>query len=116
MLRWVRWRGSSSRLLADDVEERLTLLLLDHPSRPLESGGELGGILHALTVSARGAAHHLVVRGWLERGEGHGVRLDRPALTGMRLHGTLHGIPRAVVEDDEERGKIVGARDEVGGG
>src|SRR5262249_3463070 len=71
------WPGLS-RLLADDVEQGLTLLLADHAEAALERRRQLGGILDPLAVSARGAADHLVIGRGLQAGERHGVRLDGP--------------------------------------
>src|SRR5713101_3443952 len=50
--RSVPWRGSSSRLLADHVQERLALLFLDDAQRAPEGLGELRGVFDALAVAA----------------------------------------------------------------
>src|SRR5205809_26836 len=106
---------ASSRLLADHVEQRLALLLAHHGERAPERPGELRGVLDALGVAAGGPADQLVVRRRLEVGEHHRPGLDGEAVGGQAMDRALDRVPGAVVEDDEEHGDLVRARDEVCG-
>src|SRR3989442_8726188 len=104
---------AGSGLLADHVEQRLALLLPDDAQRSPERRRQCGGVLHALGVAAGGPADQLVVGRGLEVGEHHRAGLRRPAVRRQALHRPLHRVPRAVVEDDEEHGDVVRARDEM---
>src|SRR2546422_5980988 len=105
--------ATSSRLLADHVEQGLALFLADHLQRAGERPGKHGRVFHALGVAAGGPADQLIVGRRLEVGEHHRASLRRKAVRCQTAHGALHRVPRLVVEDDEEHRHVVRARDEV---
>src|SRR5262249_10292519 len=106
----------ASWLLADHVQQGLALLVAYDLERPRQRLRQRRRILDLLGVAPRGAADQLVVRRGLEVRQRHAARLGRETFGRMALHGALHRVPRAVVEDDEEYWQVVGARDEVRGG
>src|SRR4029450_12523930 len=66
------------RLLADDIDQRLPLLVAHHVQRLLEPAGQPGGVFDLLPPAARGPTHHLIVGGRVELIERHGLGAHGP--------------------------------------
>ena len=81
--------------------------------RPVDGGGDLCRVLHALAVAARGLADHLVVERLRQRRHGPRVCLRRVAVGVHVPRRALHRVPDAVVPHDEEDGDVLRLRDDV---
>src|SRR2546428_13235470 len=72
--------ATSSRLLADHVEQGLALVLADHLQRAGERPGKHGRVFHALGVAAGRPAEQLIVGRRLEVGDHHRAGFRRQAV------------------------------------
>src|SRR5437867_13293140 len=86
--------ATSSRLLADHVEQGLALFLAGHLQRAGERPGQHGRVFHALGVAAGGPADQRIVGRRLEAGAHHGPGLRRNAVPCQAAPAALHRVPR----------------------
>src|SRR5262249_4577274 len=94
--------AAGSWLLADDVEQRLALLLAHDAQRLIERRRQRRRVLDALAPAAARAGDELVVGRGFELAQRHHAGTERPPFRREGLDRALHRVPRAVVEDDEE--------------